>query len=246
MPSEGARKRLQGLIDLAWRSMPRVESGSGQFDDWTTYARGTVARCAYLSESVLALADRPLDGEVVARSLFEHVITFAWIAAEPTSRLARWIAKDLRNRETLAREASTRFGLADLPEEVKAFFREERDGVEEPPNVPEMARQADAHWLAVFNDIFRSTSSLSGLYTIGYRGYSASVHPTVAGISPFYGRARGSGIVVGRPVFDPRRCPFGECTNAMTALLLITGHALGWPEPKMVSALWDAEPARAD
>lgn len=243
MPSEGARQRLLGLIDLAWRSIPRLAPGTGEFHDWNTYARGAVARCAYLSESVLALGDRPLDGEVIARSLFDHVITFAWVAATPSERLPTLVADDVRHRLVFAEENAKALGGAMLPDEVKDEFEALRQRL---PTAQLMARAADEHWAGVVSDLFRGGSSLSALYSRGFRGHSASVHPTALGIGPFLSSNAAGAVVVARPVVHPRRCSFGECTTAMTLLLVISGQALGWPNRASVTTIWREHPAKHD
>lgn len=243
MQSEGARRRLQGLIDLAWRSLPRVADGTGEFDDWGTYARATVARCAYLGESVLLLGDRPLDGEVVARSLFEHVITFAWVAVDPSEHLAIWVGDDIRSRKVFLEENERKFKFEGLDDDTKADFARLASRL---PSVADRARVADEHWLGVFKGIFEGRSSLSALYSIGYRGYSASVHPTALGLGPFLTGTIDRRVTVGRPLFHPRRCPFAECTSALTALLYVSGEALKWPEEGKVAEIWRKSPAKSD
>jgi hypothetical protein len=202
-----------------------------------------VARCAYLCESVLALADRPLDGEVIARSLFDHVITFAWVAAAPSERLPVLVGDDVRHRLAFAEENAKAFGGSMLPDEVKDEFEALRQRL---PSAQVMARVADEHWAGVVSNLFRGGSSLSELYSRGFRGYSASVHPTALGIGPFLSSNATGAVVVARPVFHPRRCSFGECTSAMTLLLVISGQALGWPDRGSVTAIWREHPAKRD
>jgi hypothetical protein len=245
MNDQPRRSRAEELITLAWESGPWAAPGTAQFDDWTTYARATVARCAHLFESILVLEKRPLDGEVLARSLFDHVLKFAWIGADPKNHLRRWVADDLNNRKALIDHAH-KFGYPQLDADTLKFFAENCDGVKGLPPVSEMAKVADKHWVPKFGDdgLFENKTSLEALYAVQFRGFSASVHPTAQGLGSF-GRLTQKGVVlVGRPVLvDPRRQCIDACSEALTVLLLITGKALGWPDLNTVAAVWRRYPA---
>ncbi|MEO7034933.1 MAG: DUF5677 domain-containing protein [Polyangiaceae bacterium] len=233
-----ACRLAEALIATAWDSLPRVTKSAGDFDDWDTCGRGLIARTAYLLESVLVLRDRPMDAEVIARSLFDHTVVFCWLAIDPQNNMKRWMAHDFKERLAMADHAS-KFGLRRLPPQHEEYFKDQAGKVKKLPTTVDMARAADAHWLSVFNGIFTGVSSLEGGYAVMFRGYSAAVHPTSRGISHFLSGRSGQ-VAVGRPVVSGT--PIASSASAMTAMLLVCSRVFHWYDANAIARLWRQYP----
>jgi hypothetical protein len=242
-----ARRRAEELIALAWAAVPRQFEGAGEFEEWTTFAPAAAARCAYLLESILALADREPDGEIVTRTLFDWVATFAWIAAASDTRLGRWVAADLRSRITMAERAAV-FGHAAMPADVEQDFRGRIATGEaiggRAPKLEQMVKEADEHWGPAFQgEIFAGRGSLSAFYAVYFRGFSTASHPTAISLAPFIGRLGPTTLQLGRPMLRVRERPLESGAAIFSSLLFLTGALFGWPSHKALVDVWRRHPA---
>src|SRR5437879_4384064 len=76
-------KRVDGLLDAVRQNLPRPVSSSGEFEDWNVVGPALIAIAADLFEVVMG-ATPPrgrVRAEVLARTLTEYAITFAWLSA---------------------------------------------------------------------------------------------------------------------------------------------------------------------
>ena len=140
--------------------------------------------------SVMALIPerRAADAAVLTRTLFEEVVTFAWIAVDPATNATAWVRWDRRERLKLDNDFRDRGAPALLTpsrrEEFEAFVAA---GPLMPGNLADRALQADAHWLdrieALDDDPHRAMCFRT-LYRYAYRRDSRYVHAAVASVDP--------------------------------------------------------------
>jgi len=99
--SEPARQRSLHLARLVRDCLPRTADVHGPHDAWPLVAPGLLAWCAGTVEAIVALMplEREVDASILLRSLYEHVVAFAWLAIEPSAeRLALWRKHDCSQR----------------------------------------------------------------------------------------------------------------------------------------------------
>ena len=104
------------LVNVVRRQLPiRVYGGERS---WTLYRTAALVRMTDTVESLLDLMGlgRDLDGQTLVRSLYEQVVTFAWVAIDPDRREWRWVGDGRWELLKLHNDA-TQFGesLGDSP-----------------------------------------------------------------------------------------------------------------------------------
>jgi hypothetical protein len=72
---------------------------------WALFRTAALVRMADTVESLMDLmaAEHDLDGQILVRSLYEQVVTFAWLSIDPDTRQWRWVGEgrwDLLNPTT--------------------------------------------------------------------------------------------------------------------------------------------------
>lgn len=150
-----------------------------------------------------------VDGRTLVRSLYEQVVTFAWIAIDPGPHYSRWFAQglweDLRlhndavqfGERVLSEDevATSRrlLGLDDLrpPEDTEDAERTRPRKRKTPdpalllPSVADRARDADEHWSVRIRGLHPPGHMLGfrGLYLPAFRTASRSVHSALGGLA---------------------------------------------------------------
>jgi hypothetical protein len=90
-------------MQLVERRLPAEHEVTSDADAWPLVGAALLSRITTMMRDVLRLqvAAREADAATLARSLYEHVVHFAWLAAEPTAeRLEAWRKVDLQSRLT--------------------------------------------------------------------------------------------------------------------------------------------------
>ncbi len=95
-----ARRRARALQELTWSFLPRTFASTGVPSDWPLSGFAMLARACGTLSSVMALIPqrRAGDAAVLARTLVEEVVSFAWIAIDPASNADAWLRWDRRQR----------------------------------------------------------------------------------------------------------------------------------------------------
>lgn len=119
--AERIQKRGRELVQLVARRLPQeVEIGGDEL--WPAVSLGLLSRMAGTLESILDLQLRghSADATTLGRSLYEHAVHFAWLAAVPsTARLQEWRKYDLQQR-LKADTDMARFGRGFYTDEQRA------------------------------------------------------------------------------------------------------------------------------
>jgi hypothetical protein len=208
-PENEIRAANAGLIGVVRDHLPM---GFYRGDDnWSLWSTGALARMADTVDSAMALwsADLPVDGEALLRLLYEQVVTFAWIAADPGPRYSRWFGDGLWEDLRMHNDAVQSFGEDVLSDDEVSHTKRllKLDG-EEPkattccgatkrrnrpdaslllPPVPDRAREADEYWAGRVRGLHAPGHPLSlrGLYVMCFRRASRSVHSALGGLDAY-------------------------------------------------------------
>jgi hypothetical protein len=248
-------RRAEGLLHVAQRNLPREVESSGAFDDWAVAGPAFVAIVTDLVEGVMA-APPPrgrIRAEVLARSLCEYAITFAWLAgvddqAERSKRLQS-VVKDEFQRRSRAQNQLTdqiagksiygkRRGAALLErlldEETEArLVRLEADAsIPRRPNVLEAAARADEHWMPIEEPIERVPFAL--LYLLMFTDHSFTTHATVTALSRVVSGVPPHLTVGHVELMGDADGPYGLALIALTNTLIVASHAIGWPDRQVI------------
>jgi hypothetical protein len=73
----------------------------GGSDPWKVWSMALLDRCCHSLETILSIADREVDAAILTRSLYEHVVAFAWSAMDPETNLKRLDAWESEQRQKM-------------------------------------------------------------------------------------------------------------------------------------------------
>jgi hypothetical protein len=167
----------------------RQEPGNLFLTDWELTRAAFMARMASTLRHLgyLAPSFSRLDGAALARTLLEHVVTFAWLSAGPAERLPRFLRKSfswaLDKHREMARHGEELLS-ADLVRLYNAYVREYTSDI---PGLPRLCEEADAHW----GPRIRAAEppmqfpSFEELYRIVFDQFANLDHPSVTALQSF-------------------------------------------------------------
>jgi hypothetical protein len=229
---------LLALADDCVRVRVTPTESTSVFESWEVTRAAFMVRMGSTLRHLgyLAPSYSRLDGVALARTLVDHVITFAWISADPKERVPAFLrtsfksllAKDKRSRERGEPLLETA-ARARLSAYTRAINREM-------PKLPRLSREADAAWGE------RGGSSLpqslhivdfQGLYDQIYDQYAEFDHPSTLGLQVFIhlGGSPASATIDGQPernlVEDLR--PYWIAMFAFAEVLVVSHLASGHP-----------------
>jgi hypothetical protein len=80
-----------GLVAIVRRQLPQRFYGGESY--WAVFRAAALLRMADTVEGLMRLMDsrHDLEGQTLVRSLYEQVVTFAWIAIDPETGYRRWV-----------------------------------------------------------------------------------------------------------------------------------------------------------
>jgi hypothetical protein len=223
------------------RAAGRVESvGEGQAEDWRILGPALLARAAYALETIRILAARDVDVAVITRTLYETVLTFTWIAIDPSKHAFRWLRTDRDERLTAMRELQG-FGVYVDPDTIRRYEMDVSMAPKPMPSVYDMAREADAHWMRALHEFSTGSSKYEfrGLYTALYRAASGAVHPRQSWLGSFVHNAGPTSLRVGDPIPAQKLAMLRQAPFCFASGLLVSAVRLGWPPAAEVIAAFD-------
>jgi Family of unknown function (DUF5677) len=137
-----------------------------------------------IMRSLLDLTRQGHNAEVMilARSLADHVITFAWLAIDPEVHYPRWERGDARDR-LAAQERFQKRGRALLEPAVKEMFERQRaNQVKYPPDMDDRADKADDYW-ATRLGFPAGDRPFADTYDVIFKHCSSRTHASVQGLN---------------------------------------------------------------
>ena len=260
-PEDQIRAANAGLIGVVRDHLPMGFYRSD--DNWSLWSTGALTRMADTVDAAMALwsADLPVDGEALLRLLYEQVVTFAWIAADPGPRYSRWFGDGLWEDLRMHNDAVQSFGEDVLSEHevshAKRLLKLDADGPKAAtccgaikrrnrpdaslllPPVPDRAREADEHWAGRVRGLHPPGHPLSlrGLYVMCFRRASRSVHSALGGLNAYMTEGQNRKVIA-RATSDTRLiwALFGPLFGIA---LMIAAEDRTWIDPDYVRALID-------
>jgi hypothetical protein len=238
-----AADRADRLIALVRPQLPIEVRVTDLSAAWGLVGPALLARQVGTLEAIFAL--RPLgrqaDALTLLRSLYEHAVTFVWLAADPGERLGRFRKSDLISRLELDNDMR-HLGEPPLSDGVRRRFEAERDALpDRMPKLEKLTEEADRHWASSIPRWQAGTvRSYRRLYASAYRRQSMVAHPSEMGLNGVFvdlpdGRKRVQ--LEGR---DPEmRGPYGLGVIVFAFSLYVAAPVLGWPQASAVDAAFD-------
>jgi len=244
-----AELRAERLISLVEAHLPLETNVRGPADAWQLDGPALLSLQAGTLRALGALRalDQEADAFVLLRTLYEHAVTFAWLAAEPgEDRHQRFLKSDAEARLAMD-DDGRKVGVELLDEAQRREFESQVATLSKAmPDLRQRAEAADEHWVDRIPGLRKDSEAASyrGLYAIAYRRHSAIAHPSLMGLNFVTVDLPGGGKRVQLEQRDPEmHGPFGLGSILLGFSLLIAGHALGWPEASAVEAAFE-EPER--
>jgi hypothetical protein len=217
-----------------------IRSGSPTsfFEEWEITRATFIARMANTLRHLgyLAPSYSKLDGLSLARTLLDHVITFAWISADPRERVPAFLRTSFKSLLAKHNRAVDRGrSLLDEPQR-KRLSDYTREVNRELPRLPRLAEEADAHWRERIENVLPGSTeniSFQGLYSDIYDQYAEFDHPSTLGLQVFVhiSGTPGKVTVDGRPerhLSDDLR-PYRLAMWSFAEALVVSGLASGRP-----------------
>lgn len=205
------------LLRLVWRGMPRRVFRQS----WERFGLGCMSRAYSTLGSIFQLNHDGPDCATLARSLYEHVVAFAWLAEDPEVRLKMLLRKSAVEMSKTAAELRL-LGTVTIDPEIIETLQREKEG-EKAPGVADQALAADACWtrrIPSWSWGFRRS------YSNMYRPYSFFVHPSGPGLDVFFDS---------HGALDVTNCDsrVGHVRAGAAAAfadgLVVASEVLGWP-----------------
>jgi len=236
--------RAAALIDLVEGGLEVEGDAGGPQTAWPMVGRALLVHATSSLRSIvfrLRPDDAHNDASRLLRSLYDHVVTFAWLGADPPPRLALWRKEDLEERLKIHREFAAA-GEQLIPDADREQMERDIAHLEgKAPDLASKAAMADKHWIPRIGGALRpdSLSSFRGFYTILFREQSGLVHATMRGLNHVTidlapNRKR---VVLEAPLGESRG-PYGMATTVYGVGLLVAAQALGWPDADEVETIF--------
>lgn len=231
---ERVREATAALVDLVDERLPELVYAHVR-SAWRTAGPALIACCADLALSMaeLAAARRPSNVMILFRALYEHVVTFCWLAIDPEPRVQQWVEHAQFWQSKLHNDVSqyghTLLSGADL------------EAAQQAGQIPPLANRADEidkHWAPLLPG-FRPSGdllSLRGMYTL-YRAASRSAHAQAESVNSCIDPSKDPWVI--HREHDRQMLPSALAVPMLTMALVVCNHALGWPDSSHARAVND-------
>lgn len=242
------QRRGRELVKIVARRLPQEFEIPSMWDGWPAIGVGLLSRMTTTLRFMLDLQRSGLeaDGSVLGRSLYEHGVYFAWLAAEPTARVLEWRRADMTQRLKLDDDAHRHGGVALTPvNRAKTEANLATLGGPLVLHTDQLAIAADKYWTGAIPAIrgHKGTYSFSGLYAWLFRGYSSLAHPSEVGLFRVTDTLGGGRVRIRIEHPEPERHgPYGMATVLFGLSLFVASKSLGWPDEQQVHALFERYP----
>lgn len=191
------------LCTLIESRLPLTVESDGTQDDWNVVAPAILVAAAQHLRAVAHLQETFPSGVIgwqLLRSLFEDVTTYAWVAAEPETRAARWLKYDYEYRLKLANDFQ-QLGEEFVSEAERQKIEAALPDVVAMPDLLSRTRAADEAWAETLQGLDdylpEENRSFRRLYPLIYRNGSQFTHPSSHVVDRFVARADEQHLVIG-------------------------------------------------
>jgi hypothetical protein len=242
---ERIQRRGRDLIALVAARLPQEFDTASDSGRWPAIGTGLLSRMSTTLASILDLQHAKLeaDAATLVRSLYEHAVHFAWLAADPSpERLEHWQKHDLVQR-LKADDDTTAHGVSMLEPERRAQFEAQVATMRgaTPLVLADLAIAADDHWAGKLRGMGKHTESTSfrGWYAFLYRTYSGMAHPSAIGLNRVSERIGPTRLRIHIETQTGRTGPYGMATFVFAVALYAASERLGWPAADNIRAIFD-------
>lgn len=229
------------LVALAENCLPQDFAVTGDEDAWPLFAAGLVARMTTTLATVMVLRKhrRAIDASILVRSIYEHAVHLAWLAADPSAgRIERWRRHDIYARLKAGTDARAH-GIELFTDAERARKQAEYDLLKGAPlQLTTMAVEADKHWAGKLPGMGKhnEAQSFSGFYAVLYRDYSALAHPSLRGLNSVIDAVSPTGRRVQPEDGIEWKQPYGKASIVFALALYVVDATLGWPDRPEIGA----------
>jgi hypothetical protein len=176
------------LCSLVESRLPLIAESDGSEDDWNVLGPALVVAATRHLRAIAHLQESfpsAVIGWQLIRSMFEYVVTYAWVAADQETRTEQWLKHDYVERRKLDddfRELGDTF-LEQADRQRVLDFRPEAEPM---PNLVERTKRADEAWAERLQELDARVDgdwpdefqSFRQLYPLIYRNGSRFTHPS--------------------------------------------------------------------
>ena len=242
-------KRADALAALVEARLPMEVDVLAVRQAWPLVGPALLSHATSTLRSVMLLgpAGAHTDASRLLRSLYDHVVTFSWLAADPSAeRLALWRLEDLVQRLKAVREMAAA-GVPILDDAARDEMQREVDEARTTgtttPNIADKAGAADRYWAPQVEALDETgPGSFRGLYTVLFRSHSGLVHATFRGLNAVVEDLSSTRRrVLAHPPLEGRGA-YGMATIVHGLGLLIAAKAVGWPSEADIHDVFDSYP----
>lgn len=142
-------KRADALAALVEARLPMEADIAGVHQAWPLVGAALLSHATSTMRSIVLLgpAGAHTDASRLLRSLYDHIVTFAWLAADPGERLAVWRLEDIVQRLKAVREMA-QAGEPILDDAARDEMQREVDAATRTttPGLAAKALAADRYW----------------------------------------------------------------------------------------------------
>jgi hypothetical protein len=224
--------------------LPVDHTVTGDHDAWPLVSIALLSRMTTTLRHIIALEPlgRAVDAGTLVRSLYEHLVHFAWLAADPSpARMEEWRKNDMQMRLRADNDARLRGQKLYTDEDHAAFKAQVAAMTGNDLRLDQLGDAADKAWAGKLRatGLGPATQPMSfrGLYAFVYRQFSAGAHPSSMGLNPVVEditqtRKR---VALEGPYEGPSG-PYGMATVIYALALHVASASLGWPVEEDVEA----------
>ncbi len=245
----GDLKNAEAVLAIVRDVLPREVESDGHHEDWNVIAPALVAVVADLFEGILSSTPPRgrIRAEVLARSLAEYAIVFAWLAGPEggrDTRIKRLVRSEYIHRTKAANKLGDQIAVREdykrlfeagrlpeilLDESTKEFMAPliEDESLKALPNALEMAFEADQVWMPKIELVNENPYAM--VYFTVFTGSSSTTHPSVTGIDRMV-TGDGGKLLVGAPqLLGESGGPYAGGYLALLNTLWVASLTLEWP-----------------
>jgi hypothetical protein len=243
MTGELVRTAADELLALVDRRLPERFWPSEPI--WRSVLTAYVARIAEMVDTLALLAEprRQPDALIVLRAIYEHVVTFLWLAIDPRPRVLEWHGHTMVHRRVVHNDARD-FGADNVLSAEELAQAERATTVKA---LIQRAEEVDRYWPARVDGFHthpfdgpKHLLTLRGLYVVVYRLGSRAAHGTMESVDHCV-RLEGRVHYVERGGREAPNLMWSALSIPLFAMVLVVAHErLGWPDPATVRAINDA------
>jgi hypothetical protein len=200
---------------------------------WSEAGPLMLANTARLALSITQLQPNLYyESAILCRCLFEHVVTFCWIATDPDSHFARWCQTDFGYRAKTINDAQSRnIKIGSMRAPVK--------GGASIPGLDVMCLEADRFWISRLKEFGGGKKhELRSIYTVLYRYFSAAAHGQGLALQTLVRRDQGGRLSVDLSAPDLARAVV-VAPAILGLALFVAAEIFGVPDRSDVHAIFE-------